>query len=387
MQRANGNLMIIVYLDTQDFARLYKDNLSSELAEVKAKLLDFKRSGVVSFPLTFLTLFEFIQDYRTEFENDRQQRSNFMSQICGTDTLPYFADLMQTSSKVDTTSWIPASSIEEFSVSRMLSAIRHTIKEDESIPKQLKRELQNPNVLKNRLRDHIESQLSENYSPEAWKKETGSFSFEFFVDYLLGKTTEVEANEQFRQSVFEPGKFFALWYQRLSKKNMLTEHFQKEIDEFFAICCEFHAKLPKLYSEIQGAHTKIKRLKREIDKHNLKLKSIGLEELRIDQHIDLALPNLDEVFNSEKFRVRFGKFADPFNQVVKQYFIALARRQFTPKKSDVIDIFHALYINHVDLWRTDIAFSDFLLKLEIFDNSKIVPNLIELPNRIERLVR
>ena len=54
---------MIVYLDSQDYLRMYQDDLSDELAEVRRRLLEHKNKNLVRFPFSFLVLFELLQDY------------------------------------------------------------------------------------------------------------------------------------------------------------------------------------------------------------------------------------------------------------------------------------------------------------------------------------
>jgi hypothetical protein len=57
------------------------------------------------------------------------------------------------------------------------------------------------------------------------------------------------------------------------------------------------------------------------------------------------------------------------------------------KNSDGIDLIHAMYLPHADLWRGDRAFSTLLINNRGDFYSRIVPSLAELPGRIEAVIR
>ena len=56
------------------------------------------------------------------------------------------------------------------------------------------------------------------------------------------------------------------------------------------------------------------------------------------------------------------------------------------KNSDGIDLIHAMYLPHADLWRGDKAFSTLLINNRIDFCTRIVPSLGELPGRIEAAI-
>jgi hypothetical protein len=56
------------------------------------------------------------------------------------------------------------------------------------------------------------------------------------------------------------------------------------------------------------------------------------------------------------------------------------------KNSDGIDLIHAMYLPHADLWRGDKAFSTLLINNRIDFCTRIVPSLLELQARIEAAI-
>jgi hypothetical protein len=56
------------------------------------------------------------------------------------------------------------------------------------------------------------------------------------------------------------------------------------------------------------------------------------------------------------------------------------------KNSDAIDLIHAMYLPHTDLWRGERASSTLLINNRVDFFSRIVPSLAELPGRIEAVI-
>ncbi len=377
--------MLKVYLDTQDFSNLYKKELSAEFFEIKKYLVTLKRKGLVSFPLTYLLLFEFTQDYDAKYEKDRIDRAKLLSDLCGNDTLPYFQDLAIINNPIDYHSWLPFGSADNFAVRRMLSVLRHEIKIRANIPRQLRHDLQNPLVLRNFLQGFLEKQILTGNPSTNWNPELGDFNFDFFRDFLLGKITEDEANTQFRESVFEPAKFFTIWYQRFSNKNALAQFHGETIEKFFKLSQEFHGKLPDLYQKAQASRKLAKDAIANAEKSNAVLLSLGINVGHDTPDLPLV-PSFDEIYEMSSLAKFFNAFQPQLRDTMRCYHKALFDRQFHPKLSDFKDIFHSVYIEQVDLWRTDKGFADFLQRTNIHPAEKIVPTLKELPDRIDRLL-
>ena len=56
------------------------------------------------------------------------------------------------------------------------------------------------------------------------------------------------------------------------------------------------------------------------------------------------------------------------------------------KNSDGIDLIHAMYLPHADLWRGDKAFSTLPINNRVDLCRRIVRSLAELPGRIEAVI-
>ena len=60
---------------------------------------------------------------------------------------------------------------------------------------------------------------------------------------------------------------------------------------------------------------------------------------------------------------------------------------FKPRKSDFVDMLHAIYIPHCDVWRGDGGFSNILLSQKIKHSERIVAKRSDLPDFIQSLIQ
>lgn len=377
--------MLKIYLDTQDFAHLYKTNIATELKVVRDQLLEFRLKGQVSFPLSYLSLFEFVQDYKTEFEVDRQRRAEFLTQICGTDTLPFYLDIGLKGRPIDDKSWLPHGAIKGFSVGYLIAALKSEIKKSKTLNRNQRRQFQNSNNLIPYLRSFLNRQRHQNKNEIIWHPELPEFSFDFFRDFILGRLSEQEANQQFRDSVFEPAKFFSIWYQRFSNSNPLSQYSGKETDVFHASCIEFHRHISDLRRQHKDIRKTHKSLLKSVNELNKLLQENGLPSHEKPPKPQ-SFPTFDELITQQNILKSVDQLRSETATRMKAYFRALYDGQFAPTRSDIVDVFHAAYLEHVDLWRRDHKFCDFLLRIEGQPHNRIVSSLAELPARIEELL-
>jgi hypothetical protein len=78
------------------------------------------------------------------------------------------------------------------------------------------------------------------------------------------------------------------------------------------------------------------------------------------------------------------KFGDEGAQIAAQIFYGLYGQKRDIKASDAIDLIHAMYLPHVDLWRGDKDFSNLLITNRVPFYERVVPTLPELLDRIEK---
>jgi hypothetical protein len=111
------------------------------------------------------------------------------------------------------------------------------------------------------------------------------------------------------------------------------------------------------------AREKITALEREV-------KTFG-SEIRSPQELTKNVPRWKELFGEKS------------GLIAAHILYAFHKEGRNIKNSDGIDLVHAMYLPHADLWRGDKAFSTLLINNRVDCCTRIVPSLVELPEKIE----
>ena len=94
-----------------------------------------------------------------------------------------------------------------------------------------------------------------------------------------------------------------------------------------------------------------------------------------------------EIHSPEWVLQRFPGFLNSFGSesamVAAGALVGLYLEKRELKRSDAIDLIHATYLPHTDLWRGDRGFSHLLLKYKVKYNERVVSTLDSLVPRIE----
>src|ERR1700726_1835648 len=84
---------IRVYLDTSDYAVMYRAPPNEPAGRVRDELLQMKKSGRIEIGLSYHVVFELLQKAEPNFRADRLARARLLMQLCETNAFPYPTDL------------------------------------------------------------------------------------------------------------------------------------------------------------------------------------------------------------------------------------------------------------------------------------------------------
>jgi hypothetical protein len=115
-----------------------------------------------------------------------------------------------------------------------------------------------------------------------------------------------------------------------------------------------------------AAREQLRALDREVKKFG--------SELRSSEELTKNVPRWKEIFGEES------------GVLAAQILYAFHNDGRHIKNSDGIDLMHAMYLPHADLWRGDRAFSTLLIDNRVDFCTRIVASLAELPGRIEAAI-
>lgn len=370
---------LIVYLDTSDFVRLYKENLPNDLQSVKDFLLDKVVGEEIIIPNTYPLMVEFIQDFSEEHRGDRLRRAQLMKRLCGDYAFQYIPESDTSHCLNDRGVWTPSLQTNIGSIIRGMS---QGLKNNPQTAKYAK-DLLHPGKRIRLAQTHAElfstsfATTDERESLLVRKLAEG----DYVRSFLLKKMTKKEINREIEAIINDPESYVKRVhsYDPVLTKGMENMHNLASAIEF---CIE------KLKKDLEPYEKKLAELN-EIKKQLLNSGLSPSDKKKVKQiHRDFAA-TFDTKNASKKYFTRIMNYFPPyFFDVFDAYFhTQLGPSPRTWKKSDIGDICHAFFIPHSDLWRGDRAFCNILIENDVRFSDRIVPKLLDLPNRIEELIK
>ncbi|WP_207263249.1 hypothetical protein [Desulfovibrio sp. Huiquan2017] len=288
-----------VYLDSSDYRAFVLGSESSQ--RVLNYLLEKKEEGRIVIPFSYLTIVELLQDYTPQYYQDREQRADMITKLCGAHCFKFSSDDKDVWDAPYSSSgeWMPLTMDEMLDPEKMNRTILNILATS-GVP------AENIPILTDSFRERITAEVKE----------------QMFA-------------------LRSPSLFFRYYFGAMGGKNTLQSSFHE-------LSSNLHKILEDLYSQAT---------------------SQDLQPGSIRQ----STPRLQKMFPDYFFNI----------------FEAFIRKNFRGchfQKSDGADIFHALYLPHSDLWRTDAHFASLLKAQKVPFHERIVPKLKDFPKRIEELL-
>lgn len=370
-------MAIRVYLDTQDYVRLYQ-NRDYEVQRVYDYLCKKVDEGKIEICYSYIIIGEFITSYDQAYKNDRLERINLIKRLCGQNTFLFINRLVGTDEVVSYNGdWLP-----KFPLLGVLS--KPLSQEMGKLLTSLNLNSGNEEDIKNTLRVVLYA------NPDLYNSRLNQSDFEFplpdsftnsniFMRYLCGEVPEDEIEKVLLETVFDLNKFIDTWFEYASKKNSLYEFIQDSgigifnmVDKFVTILETTHSnntsQLRVIEEAIKSAGL-ISTFKTEIENTKKELKLYG------DLDVDIILQRLDPKL--------LEIYPKSFFELIIIYARACIKTGRSIKKSDIGDILHAAYLPYSDIWRGDISFCTILKQQKINYHENVVDKFLDLPKRIE----
>jgi hypothetical protein len=200
-----------------------------------------------------------------------------------------------------------------------------------------------------------------------------------FRRYVLGEMTRAQANAKVRCYLTDPVNIYNTWFDHYGMDNPIVDRRDQMASKLTLMLSELKGMLvdqASLRAKIRSALTatgdnalsapereKFTALDREI--------KTFVSEIQSPEELTKNVPRRTELHGEES-----GRIAAQISYAIHKYGRDI-------KNSDAIDLIHAMYLPHADLWRGDKAFSTLLINNRIDFWTRIVPSLAELPRRIE----
>src|SRR5271165_2065365 len=369
---------IRLHLDTSDYAIMYRAAPGTPEAHVRDELTGMKESGRIEIGMSYHVVFELLQKAEPKFRDDRLARARFLTQLCGRNAFPYPSDLGRGYRFSTEGLWVPRIDLDDIDIERLVRNAMETIAHRPELSRRERRALSKRSYFVEWVRSN----------PLEFRLLTGAqwpllFGREFeengdFRRYILGEMTRSEANKTVRFYITDPEAVYETWFENYGRDNPVPERRDQIASKLVVMLNELNVML----DETAALKTKTKK---ELATSGINALDVADREALVKLGDDLEsiraeITSPEELSKLPAWTVMAGDEAAP---IAAQVFYAFHREKRDIKRSDAIDLIHAMYLPHTDLWRGDKAFSNLLIKNRVNFHERIVPTLLELPRRIE----
>jgi len=373
-------MVLRIYLDTQDYIVLYK-NRNAQRQLIYDFLTTNVASGKIEIGFSYAIISEFLQDFDLKHRDDRIQRAKLIKALCGKNAFKFVSKLNREEPFSYTGDWTPNMgrllNLDELSAT-FLEEIK---KSQPTLTRKQRNALKNKRGLRRLIKEnmHLFDSVAnfQQYGIPVSKKFVED---NMLLRFMAGELSRYDAEEEFLSIVTDIELFISAWFEYADKGNMLFENIKapgRAIQE----------SIGQMREILIAAREDKKRLK-ELESGIRKQGQIGvfgerLNELKRNQTV---IPEIDKAWLKGMIRDKkvMKYFPESFWDSVVCYIKQSLKTPEKMKDSDFGDLLHATYIPYCDLWRGDKDFSNTLISGKVPGMKKIVPRLVDLPNRIEQ---
>lgn len=389
----------VVYLDSQDYSR-FGDVLRGKSDEATEKLFKYlegrKQAGDVIFAISLPILSEVLQ-YDICFRETALKKAEAIERLCDGWALAYpsrlvAAEVAIVARRLNLTSELPYPTI--------LSAdwhwypnIAHCFEDlNEKMQDTLKSELHSLGLMNRKQRRIAKKEiqkigfgtLTENAAPIICQEY--GFPIELIIEslakFLHGKITPNEASRKLFSEVGKPSKFIELYFEKIDSDKSLPKWIRNFGDNLASAVIEFRDQISKLDLNKKQINEFLKTHQRTFGRSVLALAHDAAREFQIGKFLN------DKFLKDPLFATQIPSInvVGTATEVYIGQIIGLYGNKFKVENSFGGDLFHSLYLPHVDLWRSDKRFACALQSAMPQYANRIVPRLTELPAAIDKLL-
>ena len=368
-----------LHLDTSDYSRMYRAEPGTSLAHVRDTLKGLVKTHKIEIGLSYHVVFELLQKATPEYRSDRLERARLLSDLCERNALPYPSDLGQGFRFSNDGLWMPRIDLDEIEIEGVIQHLMRTAANHPEMSRYERRVHASRKYLKAWARD---------YPADAGRLHAELWPFLFarnfatdgdLVRYLSDEMSREAANEKLRLGITDPASVYVTYFDLYDRDNPIVERRD-----------EMAVKIEQMLNQLRLILGESKELGSKIDKALEGNGEAGLSDEGRAAFMRLKADNKTfrrEILSPEDlFQQGSGWrtiLGDEGAMIAAQIFLAIHREGRPIKRSDAIDLIHASYLPHVDLWRGDKPFSDLLIKHKVNLSERVVPTLEGLLIRIE----
>lgn len=365
---------IVVYLDTQDYIRLFNEDQNSPAHQTLEKLLEFRDQGKIAIGFSWAIMLEFVTKPTDEYREERVRRGKLVKDICGPNAFPFVTELRHGARFPNSGHWMSGKGGKTLSAKKfrqwMFQQYLDLLSNKGTLNRSELRRLKRPQAMNDLLRK----------STSTWGTKIEDFkgipiSKEFVESgitnrFIKGRCSDAEFEYQLNKWFSDPAEYSRIYYDYGNKPNMLSEHFGTSIQKFETLITNLQ-DYNKRFDELESQRTIVRQGLRELGISKRSIRELTRPKVkRQTLTLDDALKTIADAYGNERVAH------------IPHYIEKAQKASYSFKASDVIDIMQMMYVCECDLFRCDKAMSDLFRDYTPF-KGKIVKRFEDLPAKIE----
>lgn len=362
--------MLVVYLDSQDYIKIFNEAEGGENRKVLERLMYLKNQGLITIGFSAITLLEFVTEPDEKHRQERISRGKLIKDICGPNAFPMVNDLGSGARFPNGENWLFPEGKQLISASKMLRQLSEeyesAIRGHKEFNRKTKRSFLKKNSLKKIVLENGFGRKVEHYGTIPVSKD--------FVDgryiekLILGKISKEDFEKRVNLCLLDPEEYSRIVYDYYKKENMIDAYFSETKKNM-------HSAVVKLQNHVR----KVKEFNSLISGSRAKMIASGMDKMEVRKRtkaVTLDDPFPDGLLNLES-SLGSGRSAH-----FVHYFRKLASLSVSYKESDTMDLWQFCYAYDCDFFRCDKAMADTFKDFKPFEG-KLIGRFADLPNRIE----
>lgn len=369
-------MALIVYLDTQDYIKLFNEPPHGPCHQILEQLLDLRDRRHIVIGFSFATVVEFITKPDVDNRAERVRRGQLIKDVCGRNAFPYPTDIVKGATFPNGGMWMCAAeekimSGEEFR-RRMHATLVEELANEDRLSRKQRRQLGRKSSMTNLIR-RLGSTWGRNRSDYGDLPVSEELvQSRIFERFMKGECSDREFETRINAWVSDPAEYSRIIYDYANHPNVLDNivgQSANDIEKLVSVIHELVETTKELNARLLEIRTNL------IDAGANKSDARKLTK-------QFAIPRPDPDTFGKKLEALLGVGrAGHFEHYVTS--ITKSGRNF--KRSDMMDLFQMCYAYECDLFRCDKDMASIFRDFDPFRN-KLVARFDELPDRIDSLI-
>lgn len=364
---------LIVYLDTQDYIRLFNEPDGGPAHAILDQLLGYRNRGEIVIGYSWAIMLEFITRPTDDFREERVRRGRLVKNICGRNTFPFYSNSKHGARFPNNGIWLTGHDGKLMTAKWVRRQIEkqylETLSEQKGLNRAQRRRLEKPSVMRQLLRENASTWGTKREDFKGVPVSDEFLESGVLTRFVKGRCSDVEFEEQINRWFSDPEEFSRIVYDYADKPNLMDEIFGSILD-----------KVENALRQMQESNRELGNLRGTIRGHRQNLIDIGLDKRTARRLTSPAQgPSLDPTDVVQKLEEFMGEGRAGH---IGYYMLKASRKDYNLNPSDLMDIMHMCYVPDCDLFRCDKAMANLYRDYEPFVG-KLVAKFGDLPERIE----